>query len=139
MKKHLWVILSGILIGALAVGLTLLGNPANMGFCIACFLRDSAGSLKRPGARVGPYFRPEVVGILLGAMAISLFTKEHQSKSGSSPLARFFVGMMVMIGALVFLGCPLRMILRIGGGDWNALLGLVGFALGTFVGLVGLG
>ena len=35
-----------------------------------------------------------------------------------------------MIGALMFLGCPLRMVIRIGGGDWNALVGLVGFISG---------
>ena len=36
----------------------------------------------------------------------------------------------VMIGALAFLGCPLRMIIRLGGGDLNALVALVGFACG---------
>ena len=40
-----------------------------------------------------------------------------------------------MIGALVFLGCPLRMMLRIGGGDLNALVGLAGFILGIGVGI----
>ena len=40
-----------------------------------------------------------------------------------------------MIGALVFLGCPLRMVLRIGGGDLNAVVGLVGFAAGILVGI----
>ena len=39
-----------------------------------------------------------------------------------------------MIGALAFLGCPLRMVLRLAGGDGNALVGLVGFAIGIFVG-----
>ena len=42
--------------------------------------------------------------------------------------------MFVMIGALVFLGCPLRMMIRIGGGDLNAIVGLVGFVVGIFVG-----
>ncbi|MFR6395122.1 MAG: hypothetical protein ACLUNQ_08625 [Oscillospiraceae bacterium] len=40
-----------------------------------------------------------------------------------------------MIGALAFLGCPLRMVLRIGGGDLNAVVGLVGFTLGIFIGI----
>lgn len=39
-----------------------------------------------------------------------------------------------MIGALAFLGC-LRMVLRIGGGDLNAVVGLVGFTLGIFIGI----
>ncbi|MEN6635716.1 MAG: YedE family putative selenium transporter, partial [Clostridiaceae bacterium] len=34
----------------------------------------------------------------------------------------------------MFLGCPLRMMLRVGGGDHNALIGLVGFNAGILVG-----
>jgi hypothetical protein len=40
-----------------------------------------------------------------------------------------------MIGALIFLGCPLRMALRIAGGDLNAVVGLFGFAAGIFGGM----
>ena len=36
---------SGALVGLCAILLTYLGNPANMGFCIACFIRDIAGML----------------------------------------------------------------------------------------------
>ena len=46
MKKVNWfVIVAGVAVGLAALGLTLLGNPANMGFCIACFERDIAGAL----------------------------------------------------------------------------------------------
>ena len=41
---------SGALVGLCAILLTYLGNPANMGFCIACFIRDIAGSLGVLGA-----------------------------------------------------------------------------------------
>ena len=41
-KKH--VILAGGLVGLLAVLLVHFGNPANMGFCIACFIRVLQGS-----------------------------------------------------------------------------------------------
>ena len=40
-----------------------------------------------------------------------------------------------MIGCLMFLGCPFRMILRIAGGDLNAVVGLVGFVCGILVGI----
>jgi len=43
--------------------------------------------------------------------------------------------MFAMIGALVFLGCPWRAMLRLAGGDWNATLGLVGLTVGTAVGV----
>ena len=35
----------------------------------------------------------------------------------------------------MFLGCPFRMILRLAGGDWNALFGLAGFVCGILVGV----
>ena len=41
-----------------------------------------------------------------------------------------------MIGALAFLGCPLRMVLRLAGGDLNALIALFGFIAGIAVGVV---
>lgn len=133
-KRNWLVILTGLIVGAAAVILTALGNPKNMGFCIACFERDIAGALKFHTAGVVQYFRPEIVGLVLGACIMSLIKKEWKPQGGSSPFTRFVLGMLVMIGALVFLGCPLRMVIRIGGGDVNALVGLLGFVVGIVIG-----
>lgn len=35
----------------------------------------------------------------------------------------------------MFLGCPFRMILRLAGGDWNAIFGLIGFIVGILAGV----
>ncbi len=133
-KRNFWVILTGVVIGAAAVLLTALGNPGNMGFCIACFIRDIAGATKMHTAGVVQYVRPEIIGMIIGAMAIAMLSKEFKPRGGSSPMTRFIIAVVVMIGALMFLGCPLRMMLRIGGGDLNAIVGLVGFIAGIFVG-----
>lgn len=133
-NKNLFVILTGAVIGVVALVLTALGNPANMGLCIACFVRDTAGALKLQNAEVVQYVRPEIPGLILGAMIAALIKREFKPRGGSSPMTRFVIAAFVMIGALVFLGCPLRMLLRIGGGDLNALVGLAGFAAGIFVG-----
>lgn len=133
-KRNWLVILTGLIVGAAAVVLTALGNPKNMGFCIACFERDIAGALKFHSAGVVQYFRPEIVGLVFGAMIMSMIKKEWKPQGGSSPITRFVLGMLVMIGALVFLGCPLRMVIRIGGGDVNALIGLLGFIVGIVIG-----
>jgi len=144
LKKYGLLVVTGLAVGIAAVLLTKLGNPANMGFCIACFLRDIAGALnfQRAGfnAEVGTgivqYIRPEIVGLVLGSTAIAMARKEFRPKGGSSPMTRFILAVFVMIGALVFLGCPLRMVIRIGGGDLNAIVGLVGFIAGILVGIV---
>ena len=138
MKKFLPVLLTGIVIGVCALALTAAGNPANMGFCIACFLRDIAGAIKLHSAAVVQYVRPEIIGIIVGAMAAALIKKEWKAVGGSSPVTRFLLAVVVMIGALVFLGCPLRMVIRIGGGDFNAIVGLLGFIAGIFIGTIAL-
>ena len=122
-SNKLLIIITGAIIGAIAVLLVKFGNPANMGFCIACFIRDTAGALKLHSAAIVQYMRPEIIGLVLGASIMAFSKKEMIARSGSNPLIRFVLGFFVMVGALMFLGCPLRMMLRIGGGDFNAIEG----------------
>ncbi|WP_029409461.1 YedE family putative selenium transporter [Treponema pedis] len=136
MKKHLTVIVTGAVIGVAALALVKFGNPANMGFCIACFLRDIAGALKLHNAAAVQYMRPEVIALVLGAFVIAFVKKEFKPRGGSAVFTRFTLGFFVMIGALMFLGCPLRMFLRLGAGDINAIFGLIGFVAGIFIGVV---
>ena len=135
-KEKLWIIVAGLMIGVVASVLVLLGNPKNMGFCIACFIRDTAGALGLHRAGAVQYLRPEIIGIILGSFLLALTKKEFSPRGGSSPFTRLILGFFAMIGCLMFLGCPFRMILRIAGGDLNAVLGLVGFAAGIFCGIL---
>lgn len=134
MNNKTKVIVSGGLIGILAALLVKFGNPVNMGVCVACFLRDIAGGLGLHRAEVVQYIRPEIMGFILGAFIISKLTGEFKARGGSSPLIRFFLGFFLMLGALVFLGCPLRAILRLANGDLNALVGIIGYSFGIFIG-----
>jgi YedE family putative selenium metabolism protein len=135
MSENLKMPLVGALTAMVSLALVLLGNPANMGLCVACFLRDTAGALGLHGASAAQYARPEIIGIVFGALITSIATKEFAAKGGSAPATRFILGMCVMIGALIFWGCPTRMALRIAGGDLNAVVGLFGFAAGIFLGI----
>ena len=130
------IVLAGGVIGLIAAILVFFGNPANMGFCIACFLRDTTGALGLHSAAAVQYIRPEIIGLVLGACIISLVKKEFRPRGGSAPVTRFTLGAFVMIGCLMFLGCPFRMILRLAGGDRNALFGLVGFVAGILTGTI---
>jgi YedE family putative selenium metabolism protein len=129
-------ILTGIVVGVLAPVLVKLGNPGNMGVCVACFSRDIAGALGLQRASTVQYIRPEIIGFVLGAFVAALIFREFKPRTGSSPLARFLLGMLAMIGALVFLGCPWRAYLRLGGGDWNAIWGILGLVAGIGLGIV---
>ena len=130
--------LAGVICGLVAACLAYFGNPANMAFCIACFIRDTAGALGMHSTETVQYARPEIIGLVLGAFIISAATKEYRSTAGSSPMVRFVLGMILAIGSLVFLGCPLRMIIRMSAGDLNAWVALIGFVLGVGTGVFAL-
>jgi YedE family putative selenium metabolism protein len=123
------------IVGVLAALLVDLGNPGNMGICGACFLRDTAGAFGLSVSDGPRIFRPELAGIILGAFVFRLGQRRLEGRAGSHAGPRFFLGMWMGIGALVFLGCPFRMLQRIGGADLNAVVGAVGFIVGVGVGL----
>ena len=129
---------AGVVCGLVAVCLAYFGNPANMAFCIACFIRDTAGALGLHSTETVQYARPEIIGLVLGSFIISVAAKEYRSTAGSSPAVRFILGMILAIGSLVFLGCPLRMIIRMSAGDLNAWVALIGFVLGVGTGVFAL-
>ncbi len=124
----------GVVIGLLAPLLQKLGNPGNMGVCVACFERDIAGALGLHRADIVQYIRPEIIGFVLGSLIAAYLFKEFRPRLGSAPIVRFFLGVFAMIGALVFLGCPWRAALRLAGGDGNAILGLLGLVCGIWIG-----
>lgn len=134
-RERIQIVIAGLIIGVIASLLVFFGNPSNMGFCIACFLRDTAGGLGLHRTAAVQYIRPEIIGLVLGSFGVALVKKEFSAKGGSAPVTRFVLGFFVMVGCLMFLGCPFRMILRLAGGDLNALLGLLGFALGILAGV----
>lgn len=130
------IIAVGGVIGLLAPILQKLGNPGNMGICVACFERDIAGAVGMHRAAVVQYLRPEIVGFVIGALVAAYLFNEFRPRGGSAPIVRFVLGIFAMIGALVFLGCPWRALLRLAGGDLNAILGLLGLVAGIGIGTV---
>src|SRR4030042_6852889 len=131
-----WGIISaGIFVGIFAPLLQKWGNPGNMGICGACMERDIAGALGLHRAALVQYSRAEIIAFVLGAFIAALLFREFKPRGGSSPILRFFLGVFAMIGALVFLGCPWRALLRLAGGDGNAILGLAGLAFGIWIGV----
>lgn len=131
--SYLGAIVAGTIIGAAAVLLQSLGNPPNMGLCLGCFFRDTAGGIGLHHADVAQYVRPELAGVVFGAMAAALALGKWRARGGSAPFVHFILGIFAMVGVLVFLGCPWRAVLRFGGGDLNGLIGIIGLAVGSTV------
>ena len=127
--------LTGAVVGVLAPVLVFLGNPGNMGICVACSGRHIARPLGFHRAAVVQYLRPEIAGFILGSFISALAYREYRPRAGSAPIIRFFLGVFAMIGALIFLGCPWRAYLRLSGGDLNALWGIAGLASGVGIGI----
>lgn len=124
----------GAVLGIIAPVLQKLGNPGNMGICVACFERDIAGGLGLHRAAAVQYLRPEIIGFVVGALIAAFIFQEFRPRAGSAPVVRFFLGAFAMIGALVFLGCPWRALFRLAGGDGNAIFGILGLIVGIWIG-----
>jgi len=129
------MVFAGLAVGIIAALMNVLGNPANMGVCIACFYRDITGALGFHRAAVVQYLRPEIMGIALGAFIAALLFGDFRARGGSASLVRFLLGAFVMIGSLAFLGCPVRALLRLAGGDLNGITALLGIVAGALVGI----
>ncbi|HHE3463473.1 YedE family putative selenium transporter [Pasteurella multocida] len=135
MKIFTWPVVAGAALGIVAPLLTYNGNPGNMGFCAACFLRDTAGAVGLHHAAPLQYIRPEIIGLILGALISALFSKEFRPRGGSSPFIRMILGFFAMLGALTFLGCPWRAYLCLGGGDLTSIAGIAGLFAGVLGGI----
>jgi YedE family putative selenium metabolism protein len=129
------IVVTGAIVGIAGVMLSFWGNPPNSGICVSCFLENIAGSLGFHDNIRMQYIRPEIIGFVLGSFFISSLRKEFRATTHGSPLLRFFVGILLMIGCAVFMGCPIKMILRISAGDMTAFAGLVGLIAGVYIGI----
>ena len=101
----------------------------------ACFLRDTAGALGLHRAAPLQYIRPELIGLVLGALASAYFSKEFRPRGGSTPLARIILGFFAMaLCGLCFAlggGCPGKQLVNIGEGNNDAALFVLGMLLGA--------
>lgn len=132
-KNTIFIIISSMVIAILVSLLVYYGNPTNMGLSVSCFIKDMAGSLRLHNTPIAQYYRPEIVGIFLGAFLVSLFRKRFNLSISNNWYIYLIYGFCTMILCMIFLGCPFRMIERMAGGDLNAYIGFFGLVLGIVV------
>lgn len=138
-NREFWlVVASGLLLGALGVMLSVWGNPENSGICVSCFIENSAGALGFHDNQRMQYLRPELIGFVLGSVLSALICRDFRSRGGSAPLLRLFLGIFMIFGCAVFIGCPIKLLLRLAAGDLTAVAGVAGLVAGVWVGLKGL-
>ena len=136
-KKHkelLIVIMAAVAMGSLGVWLAYEGNPKNSGICVSCFMENLAGALGFHTKTRMQCIRPELIGFILGGTMSAMVFKEFRAEGGSSPIIRFVGGVLLIVGCSMFLGCPIKMLLRLSCGDITATAGLVGLIFGVWLG-----
>lgn len=138
-NRDFWLVVSsGLLLGILGVMLSVWGNPENSGICVSCFIENSAGALGLHDNQRMQYLRPELIGFVLGAVLSALIFGDFRSRGGSAPISRLFLGIFMIFGCAVFIGCPIKLMLRLTAGDLTALAGFAGLVAGVWIGLKGL-
>jgi len=134
--RHTWmIVISGLSLGLLGALLSVWGNPVNSGICVSCFIENSVGALGLHSNDRMQYLRPELIGFILGAMGSAFVFREFRSRGGSAPLPRLFAGIFLIVGCAVFIGCPIKLFLRLTAGDLTALAGVAGLAVGIWIGV----
>ena len=137
--RHLWIVLAtGLGLGVLGVLLAVWGNPQNSGICVSCFIENSSGALGLHDNERMQYLRPELIGFVLGSVVCASLFREFRSRGGSAPLARLVSGVFLIVGSAVFIGCPIKLFLRLTAGDLTAVAGVFGLIAGVWIGLKGL-
>lgn len=135
MKKDVLIyITSAGIIGLFSSILSYTGNPINTGICISCFMENYAGALKLHKNIYMQYLRPEITFIILGSFISSLLRKEFQPRLSNSIIHSFFGGFFMIVGSAIFIGCPIKMLLKLAGGDLNAISGIAGLISGVYLG-----
>lgn len=141
----------GIFIGILASviqGLTIsAGGPEAYGFCALCHTRDLVNGLVNisfgtslglaPVSKAAILPVMTVLGALIGGFAAAKISREFRLKTASlkDGIIHFIGGILLMNFGLLLGACPYRAALRLGYGDFIALIGIAGIILGVWVGI----
>jgi YedE family putative selenium metabolism protein len=80
--------------------------------------------------------RPEIVFIVMGSFISATVRGEFNPRLSNSLPYYFLGGFFMIIGSMVFIGCPIKMLLRLSGGDITSISGIFGVFAGVFSGVM---
>ncbi len=134
-KETAFYLFTALLMGIFAALLSVYGNPINTGICISCFMENFSGAIKLHQNIFMQYIRPELIFISIGSFLSALIRKEFKARISSSVIYYFLGGIFMIIGSAVFIGCPIKMMLKLAGGDLNSIAGILGTIFGVWLGV----
>lgn len=127
-------VLAGAALGGGGVVLALAGNPENTGVCVSCFLTNWAGALGLFDEARMSYPRPELAAFVVGAFLAASLLGGFRPRAPRDVLRVVLASAAVMVGCEVFVGCPIKLVLRLGAGDLTAMAGAGGLLAGVWLG-----
>jgi hypothetical protein len=142
MKKYLKPWIFGITAGTIVVGAEVLFNifpPSAYAFCLACHVRDFVNSIIN--FLSGTHFEiSEIAGkalmltspaVILGAFIGAKISGEYRFQKPQRPVLSFILGFSIMVIGILIFGCPTRIIIRAGYGEFYGIIAMTGLILGA--------
>jgi hypothetical protein len=114
--------------------------PSAYSFCLSCHTRDLLHALANVfwgyqahdaiiTRKIVPLTSP---GVLFGAFLAAKLFREYRVHRGYHLWLSFLIGFAIMLIALAIFGCPTRIALRAGYGDFYGITALAGVGLGIW-------
>lgn len=146
MKKiRISALLFGIIAGALGALVQIYWSvqpPQAYGICMVCHAKDLINTIFNnfpwyhgTVAAVGKKgFMLTTIAVPAGAFFAALISGEFKLRFSENGFFAFFLGFGVMTCGLAISGCPMRLLLRLGYGDFSALIMVALVVLGILCG-----
>ena len=116
--------------------------PAAYSFCLTCHTRDLVNTFMN--GIFGVHFQTTIVArrilmltspsVLLGALIAAHGYGEYRRQKSTHPLRYFLYGLVIMTFGILIFGCPTRIVIRTGYGDFFGMVALAGMVFGIWLG-----
>jgi hypothetical protein len=118
--------------------------PQAYAFCLSCHVRDlvntALNALFNARYQVAEVAERALLltspGVILGAFIAARAHGEHSARRADRPVLFAALGFVVMIVGILIFGCPTRIVLRAGFGEFYGIAALVGMLAGIAVSTV---
>lgn len=142
-KSYLQPWLFGIIAGCIVVLAEVFFRiypPSAYTFCLSCHTRDLLNTIVNTVS--GGNYQTAVIAqrifmitspaVSLGAFIAAKMFNEQRVQRSERPLGFFLAGFVMMIIGLVIFGCPTRLLIRTGYGEFYGIVAIIGMFVGIW-------